>query len=304
MSKIIRAPRPQKNWTEIANSVLRDSRLSYRARGILARLLSNADGFAMNADDLARESAREGRDAVRAGLAELASRGYLQREKRQDERGRWLTELYIFDTPQPFATDVGFSGVGSPTPENPAVGDPGVGKPGATRKTREKNQEETPPPPRAHAHTQGDQQTGSLPADGGGGDENFLCEAARKAKLPPATSRRVDQLAEGATPEQQALLALLLEQLPALAAEGKVKAPAGYALRLAKRAAAGELTPPASAAPAPAPVQVYQPEPRGLTTPEGLAAGKASIAALQAKIHGSRHHGPGAATPRVDQGAQ
>lgn len=129
------------------------------------------------------------------------------------------------------------------------------------------------------------QQTDGLPA-GGGGDENLVYQAARKAKLPPATSRRVDQLAEGATPEQQALLALLLEQLPALAAEGKVKAPAGYALRLAKRAAAGELTPPASAAPAPAPVQVYQPEPRGLTTPEGQAAGRAAAAALRASISG------------------
>lgn len=104
MSKIIRAPRPEKNWTEISNDVLRDKSLSYRARGILARLLSNADGFAMNADDLAEESPGEGRDAVRKSLSELQNSGYLQRVKSQDERGRWRTD-YTFTTPLRPTTD-------------------------------------------------------------------------------------------------------------------------------------------------------------------------------------------------------
>ena len=61
MSGIIRAPRPERGWTELANTTLRDRRLSYRARGVLARLLSNAEGFSMTALDLADESPAEGR---------------------------------------------------------------------------------------------------------------------------------------------------------------------------------------------------------------------------------------------------
>ncbi|GAB1393640.1 hypothetical protein MASR1M60_18040 [Rhodocyclaceae bacterium] len=63
MSGIIRAPRPERGWTEIRNTTIRDQRLSYRARGVLVRLLSNADGFRMTAIDLAGESP-EGRHSI------------------------------------------------------------------------------------------------------------------------------------------------------------------------------------------------------------------------------------------------
>lgn len=123
------------------------------------------------------------------------------------------------------------------------------------------------------------QQTDGLPACGG--DVNLVYQAAYKGKLPPATGRRVARLAEGATSEQQAILCQLLEQPPAT-----VRNLGAWAYGLARRAAAGELTPPAGAAPAPAPVEVYKPEPRGTTTPEGQATGRAALAALRASIPG------------------
>lgn len=96
--KIIRAQPTNANFTVISNAVTRDPRLSYRARGILIRLLGNVDGFSMDSEDLASE-ALEGRTAVQTALRELRKFGYLVTKKRQDERGRWITETIVSDLP-------------------------------------------------------------------------------------------------------------------------------------------------------------------------------------------------------------
>ncbi|WAW90106.1 helix-turn-helix domain-containing protein [Xanthomonas citri pv. malvacearum] len=127
--EIVRAPR-KGQFEIIPHTVLRDSRLSYRARGVLVRLLSNADGYRMSAIDLAREGP-EGRDAIYNALSELERAGYLLRRRQQDAKGRWRTQGFVTDTPFAFewtnsSTDDGFSGVG-----NPVIGDPGIGEPAA-----------------------------------------------------------------------------------------------------------------------------------------------------------------------------
>lgn len=132
---IIRAPRPDRGFTILDNTVLRDARLSYRARGLLAEILSRPDDWRTDATTLAR-NAREGREAIRSAMRELEQFGYLVRKKIQDDKGHWRTDTYVFDSPQPVAaddhTDDGFSGVGSP----------GAGELGAIRSTETKDQEE------------------------------------------------------------------------------------------------------------------------------------------------------------------
>ncbi len=116
MTGIIRAPRPERHYTQIRNDVARDDRLSYRARGVLVRLLSNADGFQMTATNLAREG-REGRGAILTALRELRDAGYIRTIKQQDGHGRWSTETFVYDTPQPTGVqkpDSGFPDAGSP----------------------------------------------------------------------------------------------------------------------------------------------------------------------------------------------
>ena len=264
MSKIIRAARPAKNWTEISNFVLRDKRLSYRARGILARLLSNADGFAMNADDLAHESPCEGRDAVRTALAELQSCGYLQRVKSQDEKGRWRTDLFIYDTPQT-QTDDGKPVVGSPTPGKPTPGKPAVGESGALRKTIDKKQEEKT------------QQQPAVPAAGGGGAfSKELIEAAAGLGLSEAA---LAENASGATEEQLQMLLQMYRSPPAA-----LRNPPGFAIHQARRASAGTLTAATTPAPAPQPVQVWKPEEQTPATPEVRAAALQKLAKLSEQM--------------------
>jgi hypothetical protein len=94
---IERAPR-RRQYENIPLPLIRDARLSYRALGVLTRLLSNADGFRMNSADLARER-KEGRDAVRAALSELEDAGYIVRAKRQNTRGQWSTVMIVSEEP-------------------------------------------------------------------------------------------------------------------------------------------------------------------------------------------------------------
>lgn len=98
MSTITRTP--SKNpFLLIPQGTVRDSRLTYRARGVLARLLSNADGYKMPSSELAREGG-EGRDSIRTCLLELEKFGYIKTVKKQDEKGRFTTETFVYDEPQ------------------------------------------------------------------------------------------------------------------------------------------------------------------------------------------------------------
>jgi len=95
---IRRAPRPDSHYTILRNDVLRDSRLSYRARGLLAAILSRPDDWRVTRDQLASEG-REGRDAVGSALNELEECGYLRRVRVQARSGVWSTQLDVHDTP-------------------------------------------------------------------------------------------------------------------------------------------------------------------------------------------------------------
>ena len=73
------------------SATVRDSRLSYRASGVLNRLLDNAEGYGMSAEQLAAERPeREGRDAIRTALRELKEAGYIQRRATMGASGRLL----------------------------------------------------------------------------------------------------------------------------------------------------------------------------------------------------------------------
>ena len=96
---IQRTPRPQSNFTVLSNEILRDNRLSFRARGILVSILSRPDNWRTSAESLANESV-EGRGAILTALKELETFGYLERTKHQNEQGHWVSDSLIYDKPR------------------------------------------------------------------------------------------------------------------------------------------------------------------------------------------------------------
>lgn len=100
--------------------MLRDDRLSYCARGVLAELLSRSSGWETNADALSERARRhrgdivgEGRRGLRSAFKELEAAGYMLRSKEKDERGRFVTVLEVYDTPQHRGTAGGTSADGT-----------------------------------------------------------------------------------------------------------------------------------------------------------------------------------------------
>ncbi|MFF5449102.1 hypothetical protein [Streptomyces sp. NPDC012888] len=90
-----------RNFTVMANEVLRDRSISFTARGILSYLLSLPDGTREDVRTLADKHPRVGRRGVSKAVDELIAAGYYVRRTTQDpETGRVRTETFVFDVPQ------------------------------------------------------------------------------------------------------------------------------------------------------------------------------------------------------------
>ena len=95
---IIRAPRPKANYTVISNELIRDTRLGWRARGLLVYLLSMPDNWRTTTAHLAAQGP-DGIHAVRSAMSELEQYGFIRRVKQQDATGRWRTSTLVYDQP-------------------------------------------------------------------------------------------------------------------------------------------------------------------------------------------------------------
>ncbi|MFF4836965.1 hypothetical protein [Streptomyces sp. NPDC001315] len=106
-------------FTQIANGLFRDPRLSFKAKGIFGLISTHRDGWRMSVTDLARRS-RDGEEAVKSGLKELEKHGFLLRERERNPDGTLGAAAYfITDLPslqnsrsQPMS---GFPPVDNPT---------------------------------------------------------------------------------------------------------------------------------------------------------------------------------------------
>jgi hypothetical protein len=87
------------NFTQIANALFRDPRISYKAKGIFGIISTHRDGWKLTVVDLVRSS-KDGRDAVYAGLKELETFGYLTRSPQRRPDGTMIGYVYeITDVP-------------------------------------------------------------------------------------------------------------------------------------------------------------------------------------------------------------
>lgn len=112
---IVRSPRPENHFSTFSNEIIRDNRLSYKARGILLEILSRPDNWRVSAKMLA-SNGPDGRDAIMSGLKELRDLGYIVTVRTQDEKGLWTTESIVYDQPK-----TGFPNSVEPNSDNTVV---------------------------------------------------------------------------------------------------------------------------------------------------------------------------------------
>lgn len=114
-----------RNFTLILNDAITDSRLSWRAKGILVGCLS-VSGKKFSKQWIV-DHGTEGRDAVIAALKELRSLGYLQNKVDRDAvTGRTLGEYYVVSD-VPVGVDQCNRRPGNPDAGNPDAGNPDAG---------------------------------------------------------------------------------------------------------------------------------------------------------------------------------
>ncbi|TGJ99884.1 hypothetical protein EHO57_14085 [Leptospira langatensis] len=94
--RIFKVERRESPYTVIENQTLRDRRVSYRGRGVLAYALSHVDYFVLNADSISHEGP-EGRDAISSALRELAYFGYAELKRERNPDGTWLSYWSFFE---------------------------------------------------------------------------------------------------------------------------------------------------------------------------------------------------------------
>ena len=91
---IVRIARRENPFVQIDKRPLEDSRLSWRAKGILAYLLSKPDKWEVQTEDVISHGT-EGRDAVRAAMSELREAGYAELETIKEEGGRMSGRQWV-----------------------------------------------------------------------------------------------------------------------------------------------------------------------------------------------------------------
>ena len=91
----------RERWVQIDHRTVEDKRLSWKARGMLAYLLSKPDSWVVYTAELTKASPG-GRDAVLAGLRELEAAGYIVRKRTHDPTsGKWdSVNMHVYERPQ------------------------------------------------------------------------------------------------------------------------------------------------------------------------------------------------------------
>jgi hypothetical protein len=91
----------ERDFTQLRNAWMRDKRLSFAARGLLAHLMTHDAGYQVSLPSLAAQTWKEGRDGIRTLVHELERCGYLHRVKERRARGKF--QGYAWYLQDPFA---------------------------------------------------------------------------------------------------------------------------------------------------------------------------------------------------------
>lgn len=95
----IRRAKRRTNFTMISNVGLRDKNLSFKAKGLLAYMLSLPDDWVFYETELVKHST-DGLASIKTGLKELQDNGYLIRKRERNEKGQLKsTDWVVNDEP-------------------------------------------------------------------------------------------------------------------------------------------------------------------------------------------------------------
>ncbi|MFI6142345.1 hypothetical protein ACIBCC_29660 [Streptomyces griseus] len=75
-------------YVHVDSATVRDTRISYKALGLLTYILDQSENWQVRSEQLSRGEGREGRDAVRKAQHELAAAGYFRLERRRFLNGQ------------------------------------------------------------------------------------------------------------------------------------------------------------------------------------------------------------------------
>ena len=144
---------PRKGFVVLYRSAAQDARLSLEARGLLVMMASLPDNWSYSETGLASKAGC-GRQKVNRILRELIDAGYLLREQRHGEHGKFASCTYVLQEEAPYGKTKK-----EPLYEKPSTAQPSTVKPStgnqALKNKEEKNKEiNTPLTPQRGARTE------------------------------------------------------------------------------------------------------------------------------------------------------
>ena len=119
MSAIVRVEK-KTNYTIIDNTALRDNRLSWKAKGLMAYMLSMPDDWTFYMDEL-QKHATDGKSSFRSGFNELKKLGYVERKRIQREDGTFFWETIVHERPHTDFPQVDYPSMEKPLVEKPSM---------------------------------------------------------------------------------------------------------------------------------------------------------------------------------------
>lgn len=106
------------NYVVMCKTSLQDNRLSWKAKGLHAYMLSMPDDWRFYDEEL-QNHARDGKDALKSAIKELKNFGYMKRVRKQNEKGKFDWETIVYEKPY----------MDNPYMEKPLVDNPSMENP-------------------------------------------------------------------------------------------------------------------------------------------------------------------------------
>lgn len=95
----VRHNRRRPYYVHVESGTVRNTRLSYRALGLLTYLLDQKEGWQVRSDQLSKGEGREGREAIRTSLRLLAAEGHYRLERRRLLNGKVVMGTAVSEYP-------------------------------------------------------------------------------------------------------------------------------------------------------------------------------------------------------------